>query len=67
MAKLLKLEGGVPSGKLKAPPKSCIPSRAKIRMNRKSRNRSEMIDLIELSKEITKFLREDQYLCSVKK
>ena len=27
MAKVLKLDGGVPSGKLKAPPKSCIPER----------------------------------------
>jgi hypothetical protein len=26
----LKLEGGVPSGKLNVPPKSCIPNKAKI-------------------------------------
>jgi hypothetical protein len=26
----LKFEEGVPSGKLKVPPKSCIPSKAKI-------------------------------------
>jgi hypothetical protein len=26
----LKFEGGVPSGKLKVPPKSCMPNRAKI-------------------------------------
>jgi hypothetical protein len=62
IGKLLKFAGGVPSGKLKAPPKSCIPSKAKMRMNKKSRNRRERIDRIELSKEITKFLREDQYL-----
>ena len=37
----LKFEVGVPSGKLKKPPKSCIPSRAIMKMNRKSRNSSE--------------------------
>lgn len=58
----LKLEGGVPSGKLKAPPKSCIPKSAKMSMNRKSRNSSEMIERIELSREITKLRNEDQYL-----
>lgn len=62
MEKVLKLEGGVPSSKLKAPPKSCIPRRAKIRMKRKSRNNNEMIDLIELSSEMTRFRSEDQYL-----
>ena len=60
--KVLKLEGGVPSGKLKAPPKSCIPKRAKIRMKRKSRNRREMMERIELSSDMTKLRREDQYL-----
>ena len=62
MANELKFEGGVPSGKLKAPPKSCIPSRAKMRMKRNKRNSREMIDRIELSKEITRLRREDQYL-----
>ena len=33
-----------------------------MRMNKKSRNRRERIDRIELSNEITKFLSEDQYL-----
>ena len=40
----LKLEVGVPSGKLKKPPKSCIPSRAKINMNRKSKNNNDKIE-----------------------
>lgn len=62
MAKVLKLASGVPSGKLKEPPKSCIPRRAKMRMNKKSRNNREMIDLIELSSEITRLRREAQYL-----
>jgi hypothetical protein len=30
----LKFEDGVPSGKLKVPPKSCIPSKAKIWQNK---------------------------------
>ena len=58
----LKFEGGVPSGKLNVPPKSCIPRRAKIRMNRKSRSKSEMMDFIELRRDITRFRSEDQYL-----
>ena len=62
MEKVLKFEGGVPSSKLKAPPKSCMPSRAKIRMNRKRRNRRDKMDLMELKREMTKFRREDQYL-----
>ena len=62
IGKLLKLAGGVPSGKLKAPPKSCIPNKAKIRMNKKSRKSRERIERIELSNEITKFRSEDQYL-----
>lgn len=62
MANELKFEGGVPSGKLKAPPKSCIPSKAKIRMNRNKRKSREMMERIELSREITKLRREDQYL-----
>lgn len=62
MEKVLKLAKGVSSGKLKEPPKSCIPKRAKMRMNRKSRNKREMIDRIELSRDMTKFRRDDQYL-----
>ena len=62
MGKVLKLAGGVPSGTLKAPPNSCMPSKAKIRMNKKSRNNREIIERIELSSDITRFLRDDQYL-----
>ena len=62
MEKELKFEGGVPSGKLNVPPKSCIPRRAKIKMKRKSSSSSEMMDFIELSSDITKFRSEDQYL-----
>lgn len=60
-----KLVGGVPSGILKAPPKSCIPSKAKIRMKRKSRKSREMMDLIELKSEITRFLKDDQYFVTL--
>lgn len=62
MGKVLKLAGGVPSGKLKAPPNSCMPSKAKIKMNKKSRNNRERIERIELSNDITRFLKDDQYL-----
>jgi hypothetical protein len=60
--KVLKLAGGVPSGKLNAPPNNCIPNNAKIRMNRKSRNRRDMIERIELNSDITRFRNEAQYL-----
>ena len=62
MEKVLKFVGGVPSWKLKVPPKSCIPRRAKIRMKRKRSNRRDMMDFMELRRETTKFRREDQYL-----
>ena len=62
MLKVLKLAGGVPSGKLKAPPKSCIPNRAKMRMKRKRRKRRERMDLMELNRDITRLRRDDQYL-----
>ena len=62
MENVLKFDGGVPSSKLKAPPKSCMPSRAKIRMKRKRRKSRDKMDLIELRREMTKFRREDQYL-----
>ena len=58
----LKLEVGVPSGKLKKPPKSCIPSRAKINMNRKSKNNNDKIEDMAFIRAITRFLSEDQYL-----
>jgi hypothetical protein len=62
MEKELKLPSGVPNSKLKAPPNNCIPRRAKMRMNRKRRNSREMMDRIELSSDITRFLSDDQYL-----
>ena len=57
-----KLEAGVPNSKLKVPPKSCIPSRAKMRMKRKRSRRSETMDFIDASRETTRFLKDDQYL-----
>ena len=66
MEKVLKLAGGVPSGKLNAPPKSCIPNNANIKMNRKRRNRRDMIERMELKRDITRFLKEDQYLVTLK-
>ena len=59
-----KFEAGVPKSKLKVPPKSCIPSRAKMRMKRKRRRRRETMDFMEASRETTRFLRDDQYLGS---
>ena len=61
----MKLEGGVPSGKLKTPPNNCIPRRAKMRMNRKRRNSKDMMERMELKREITRFLKEDQYLVTL--
>ena len=60
--KLSKLADGLPSRKLKAPPKSCMPSSAKISMKRKRRNSNEIMERIELSNDITRFLSDDQYL-----
>ena len=65
MEKESKLEAGVPKSKLNVPPKSCIPSRAKIRMKRKSRKRRERMERIELRREMTKFLSEDQYFVTL--
>ena len=61
MEKELKLEGGVPSGKLKVPPNNCIPRRAKMRMNRKSKSSKEMMDFMELSNDTTRLRNDDQY------
>ena len=58
----LKFEGGVPSGKLNVPPNSCIPRSAKIKMKRKSKRSSDIIDFIELRSETTRFRNDDQYL-----
>ena len=57
-----KLEAGVPNSKLKVPPKSCMPRRAKMRMKRKRRRRRDTMDFMEASRETTRFLKEDQYL-----
>lgn len=62
MGNVLKLVGGVPSGKLNWPPNNCIPSSAKIRINKNSRNNKEMIERIEFKRDITRLRREDQYL-----
>ena len=61
MANELKLEGGVPSGKLKVPPNNCIPRRAKMRMNRKSKRSNDMMDFMELSNDTTRLRNDDQY------
>jgi len=45
-----------------SPPKSCMPSRAKMRMNRNSRNKSDMMERMLLSSEITRFRSDGQYL-----
>ena len=61
-----KLEAGVPNSKLKVPPKSCIPRRAKMRMKRKRRRRRDTMDFMEARRETTRFLKEDQYLDQVR-
>ena len=63
----LKFEVVVPSGKLKKPPKSCIPSRANMKMKRTSRNSSDKIEDMAFIRAITRFLSEDQYLKFEKK
>ncbi len=45
-----------------SPPNSCMPRRAKIRMNKKRRNNKLTIDLMELSRDITKLRKDAQYL-----
>lgn len=35
-------------------------------MNKNSRNRRDMMDLIEFNNDITRFLKEDQYLVTYK-
>jgi len=39
-----------------------MPSRAKMRINRNNRKRSEMMERMLLSNEMTRFLSDDQYL-----
>lgn len=50
------------SSKLNLPPKSCMPSREKIMMKRKSSSNREAMDFMELSREATKLLRDAQWL-----
>jgi len=59
---LSKLDVGVSIGKLKDPPKSCIPSNANIKMKRKSKNRRDIIDDKAFMRAITRFRKGDQYL-----
>ena len=62
MEKESKLDAGVPKSKLNVPPNSCIPSRAKIKMNKNRRRRRETMDFSEAKSETTRFLSDDQYL-----
>lgn len=48
------------SSKLNFPPKSCMPSREKIMMKRKSSSKREAMDFMELSREATRLLRDAQ-------
>ena len=57
-----KFDVGRPSGKLKFPPNSCIPSKANIKINRKSRRRRERMDDMAFVKATTRLRSEDQYL-----
>ena len=57
-----KFEVGVPSAKLNDPPKSCIPSRAKMNMNRKRRKSRDMMEDKAFINAITRFRNGDQYL-----
>ena len=57
-----KFEVGVSSGKLNDPPKSCMPSSAKMKMNRKSRKSRDMMDDKAFIRAITRLRRGDQYL-----
>jgi len=45
-----------------SPPNNCIPRRAKIKMNKKSKNNKEMMERILLSSEMTRLRNDDQYL-----
>lgn len=50
------------SSKLNFPPNSCIPSKEKMMIKRKSNNSSEAMDFMEFNKDATKLLREVQCL-----
>ena len=57
-----KFDVGRPSGKLKLPPNNCIPSKANIKINRKSRRRRDRMDDMAFVKATTRLRSEDQYL-----
>ena len=57
-----KFEVGVPSGKFNWPPKNCIPRRAKMKMKRKRRRSSDIMDDKAFIRAITRFRSGDQYL-----
>ena len=57
-----KFDVGRPSGKLKLPPKSCIPNKANIKINKNNRRRRERMDDMAFVKATTRFRKEDQYL-----
>ena len=59
-----KFEVGVSSGKLNDPPKSCIPRRANMNMNKNNRNKRDMMDDKAFIRAITRFRNGDQYLKS---
>jgi hypothetical protein len=50
------------SSKSYLPPKSCMPSRAKMTMKRKSSNSREAMERMELSRDATRLLSDVQYL-----
>ena len=60
------LRGFSLSRKLNLPPKSCMPSSAKITMNRNNSSSKLAMERILLRREATRFRREDQYLNRVK-
>ena len=53
---------GVLSGKLNFPPNTCMPSREKMTMKRKSRRSRQAMERTEFRREATRFLRDFQYL-----
>ena len=57
-----KFDVGVLPSKLKDPPKSCIPRRAKMKMKRKSRKSKDMMEESAFIRAITRLRRGDQYL-----
>jgi Ni/Co efflux regulator RcnB len=57
-----KFDVGVWVSKLNVPPNSCIPSSAKMKMNRKRRKRSDMMEDKAFIRAITRLRRGDQYL-----